>query len=102
MDRAGAWFNLGFEDWAREAKRYRFGSDFQQTEWHKQKTGVMIRLEDMSPSHRGNTIRLYERKVDGLRGVSIEKLHEQPLIKRMIELGAVGFEPPNTTSSGAD
>ncbi len=76
-------------DWPRASPRVRYHLDdgFQQTEWWTMKTGERIRLVDMTPRHRGNTVRMLEREVAGVLGVTVRELHEAPLIRKMIELG---------------
>lgn len=66
---------------------FRFSDGFQRTDIWTMKNGEEIKLEDMSPRHRGNTIRMLERKVGNLPGIDRRALHRQPLIKRMKELG---------------
>lgn len=80
-----------------------------QTQFHVTKDGTVIKPEDMSPRHRGNTVRLGERRAENLRAAllsealdqewglqtirnihatpDMELVHEFPLFARMIELG---------------
>ena len=67
--------------------KYGYGAEFQRTEYWTTREGTRIRLEDMTPSHRGNTIRMLERQARLTNGLTVEKLHATPLIKKMKRLG---------------
>jgi len=100
-----------------------FPAHFFQTEEHITKDGTRMTLEEMTPRHRGNTIRLRERNLrenpmpgafnverfalelngklrpeidaatrDRFNPDSVALLHLTPLIRRMIELGAEGYD----------
>lgn len=66
---------------------FRFGPGFYDTETWTMKDGATIKLVDMSARHRGNVIRMLERRVRGLPGVDAYGLHHTPLIQKMKELG---------------
>lgn len=68
-------------------KSYKFGPGMDQTKLWVTKEGKSLYLEHMTPSHRGNVVRMLERKVTTLPGLTVEALHETPLIQRLKELG---------------
>ncbi len=72
---------------SRERIVYRWGAGFQDTETWTMKHGGTIALAEMTPQHRGNVVRMLERKAQKLPGVDIRSLHKTPLVKKMLELG---------------